>query len=129
MLVAVAVGEVEQAAGDESGSAVRRDVAEAYADERPRAVGGEGELGLREAQDLELLVERGRGEAEREPVLDALVGGELLRPSVRAPVAGEQAVLLRAESSAAGSSSGMLLCSMPAAGQLGSATQRPGRSS
>ncbi len=78
-LVAVAVGEVEQAAGDEQRGAVRGDVAQPYADESRRPVARERQHHLGEAEDLDALCERLGGVAERDAVLGSLVEGGIAR--------------------------------------------------
>ncbi len=75
-LVAVAVRQVELPAGDERGDAVRGNVAQAHGGEGERAVRGEHELEPRDAEQLDPLAQRLRGERERAPVLGALVTGE-----------------------------------------------------
>ena len=101
-LVGVAVGEVEEAAGDEQRRARRRDVADAHRAESERPVGSERELRLGEAEDLHPLGQRLRREAERTPVLGPLVAGVVARRAPAAPRPGVHARQLRAGDRALG---------------------------
>jgi hypothetical protein len=87
-VVAVAVAQVEDAARDEGGGAVRRDVAQARDDERGRPVGGEVQPQPRDAEQLHGLLERRGVEGQRPCVLSALVCRQVGRVAVRQPGAG-----------------------------------------
>ncbi len=95
--MAVTVGEVEHAVGDERRGAVGRDVAEARDDEGLGPVGAELERRDRRAQDLEALGERRAVEAQGRAVVEALVRRQIAC-AVAAPLAvGEAQPLRRAD--------------------------------
>ena len=77
MLVAVAMGEIERPIGDERRGAVRRDIAEPRGEMSLRPIGGQCQPQLRRAQDLDILRQGRRIEAEGAGVLDPLVEGQI----------------------------------------------------
>ena len=85
VFVAVPMREVQDAAGDQQRAAIDRDVAEPRGELRNGPVALELELHARVPEQLDALVERGRGEAERTAVVRALVHGALAVGAVRAP--------------------------------------------
>jgi len=93
--VALAVGQVEDAVGDERRLAVPTDVAKTRHDEGVRPVGADLQVGDRRAQDLEALGERRGLEADRRPVVELLVCWQIVGEPVRAPFAGAEAQPLR----------------------------------
>ena len=91
LIVAVAVGQVEQAAGHEQRRSLGGDRAQAHRHQRARPVGRQRQLDLREAEDLERLLERLEREGHRALVLGALLGRPVPGAAVRAPRAGVRA--------------------------------------
>ena len=71
--MAVAMGEVQRRVGDEGRGPVGRHIAEPRREMGLGPVGSQGELDLRRAEDLDILCQRRRIEAEGAPVLDPLI--------------------------------------------------------
>ena len=88
MLVALPVGEVQQAVGDPRGRAVRGDVGEPRRDQRHGTIHGDLEVGHGRAEDLEPRRERIGVEGERAGVLEPLIQREIRRDLIGAPAAG-----------------------------------------
>ena len=95
VLVALPVGEVEQAVADARGGPVGGDVGETRGEERHGPVDGELELGHGRAQELEPLGQGIGVEGEGAAVLEPLVERQVRREAVGAPAARVEAERLR----------------------------------
>ena len=140
-VVALAMREVELAPRHEQRGAAGQQLAQPHARERKGAVAHEDEIGLRVPEQLDRLLERRRVEAERAPVVGALVERQVVGVAVRAPGAAVEAGGLGAQDLEHGALARRRARARPARsrwrrssrcaadGQVVSAIQRPGRSS